>query len=276
MIRFPNIGLCLLQFFKPRATWTLVYRYLGLKRRRVRFKSRIKKSHFYLFIHILVEYLAAVDVPLSWCLEPDAAVICRVAWQFGTVPCCPSNILSRISFIARRSSIINPFHVLSSQQHCTTPSDLSSCYCPLNPKFASHCAPPPKPPPHRTARPAPTTPRLGLTLVAIISHVDIKRGIGKGKGKYAIGHQQPPYPSTPHKPLTPTQQLIREIESQAAAAQQQIGLVRTQMVSKQREMRLVQLTRGEMATLPPDTAVYEGVGKMFVLHLVSWPSLRPC
>lgn len=36
------------------------------------------------------------------------------------------------------------------------------------------------------------------------------------------------------------------------------------MVSKQREMRLVQLTRGEMATLPADTAVYEGVGKMFV------------
>ncbi|KAK1827202.1 ceramidase-domain-containing protein [Podospora conica] len=59
------------------------------------------------------------------------------------------------------------------------------------------------------------------------------------------------------------QVLVREIESQAAAAQQQIGLVRTQMVSKQREMRLVQLTRGEMATLPPDTAVYEGVGKMF-------------
>lgn len=40
--------------------------------------------------------------------------------------------------------------------------------------------------------------------------------------------------------------------------------MRTQMVSKQREMRLVQLTRGEMATLPADTAVYEGVGKMFV------------
>jgi hypothetical protein len=40
------------------------------------------------------------------------------------------------------------------------------------------------------------------------------------------------------------------------------------MVSKQREMRLVQLTRGEMATLPADTAVYEGVGKMFVLFSI--------
>ncbi|KAK4649401.1 uncharacterized protein QC761_118540 [Podospora bellae-mahoneyi] len=59
-------------------------------------------------------------------------------------------------------------------------------------------------------------------------------------------------------------QLVREIESQAIAAQQQIGLVRTQMASKQREMRLAQLTRSEISSLPPDTAVYEGVGKMFV------------
>lgn len=58
-------------------------------------------------------------------------------------------------------------------------------------------------------------------------------------------------------------QLVREIESQAIAAQQQIGLVRTQMASKQREMRLAQLTRSEISSLPPDTAVYEGVGKMY-------------
>ncbi|KAL2159273.1 hypothetical protein VTH06DRAFT_2708 [Thermothelomyces fergusii] len=60
------------------------------------------------------------------------------------------------------------------------------------------------------------------------------------------------------------QKLVREIESQAIAAQQQISLVRTQTASKQREMRLAQLTRNEIASLPPDTAVYEGVGKMFV------------
>ncbi|KAG7292131.1 hypothetical protein NEMBOFW57_002164 [Staphylotrichum longicolle] len=60
------------------------------------------------------------------------------------------------------------------------------------------------------------------------------------------------------------QKLVREIESQAVAAQQQISLVRTQVASKQREMRLAQLTRGEIASLPSDTAVYEGVGKMFV------------
>ncbi|KXX75189.1 putative prefoldin subunit 1 [Madurella mycetomatis] len=55
-----------------------------------------------------------------------------------------------------------------------------------------------------------------------------------------------------------------KIESQAIAAQQQISLVRTQLGSKQREMRLAQLTRSEISSLPPNTAVYEGVGKMFV------------
>lgn len=58
---------------------------------------------------------------------------------------------------------------------------------------------------------------------------------------------------------------MREIESQAIAAQQQISLVRTQVASKQREMRMAQLTRGEIASLPQDTAVYEGVGKMCVV-----------
>ncbi|RSM08519.1 hypothetical protein CDV31_008061 [Fusarium ambrosium] len=57
------------------------------------------------------------------------------------------------------------------------------------------------------------------------------------------------------------QKLVREIESQAIAAQQQIGLARTQMTAKQREQRLVKLTLSEMASLPEDAVVYEGVGK---------------
>ncbi|KAF4447658.1 prefoldin subunit 1 [Fusarium albosuccineum] len=60
------------------------------------------------------------------------------------------------------------------------------------------------------------------------------------------------------------QKLVHEIESQAVAAQQQIGLARTQMTAKQREQRLVKLTLSEMASLPQDAVVYEGVGKMFV------------
>lgn len=57
---------------------------------------------------------------------------------------------------------------------------------------------------------------------------------------------------------------MHEIESQAVAAQQQIGLARTQMTAKQREQRLVRLTLSEMASLPEDAVVYEGVGKMYV------------
>lgn len=62
---------------------------------------------------------------------------------------------------------------------------------------------------------------------------------------------------------------MREIESQAIAAQQQIGLVRTQLASRQREMRLSQLTSAEISTLPPDTPIYEGVGKMYVSFMKS-------
>ncbi|KAI0839013.1 Prefoldin [Hypoxylon sp. FL0890] len=65
------------------------------------------------------------------------------------------------------------------------------------------------------------------------------------------------------------QKLLREVETQAIAAQQQISLVRTQQASKQRELRMAQLTRTEMSSLPADTNVYEGVGKMFVALPVS-------
>lgn len=57
-------------------------------------------------------------------------------------------------------------------------------------------------------------------------------------------------------------QLVREIETQAIQAQQQISLERTKMAGKQREMRLAQLTRSEISSLPPQTPIYEGVGKM--------------
>ncbi|KAL2873300.1 hypothetical protein SGCOL_011560 [Colletotrichum sp. CLE4] len=59
------------------------------------------------------------------------------------------------------------------------------------------------------------------------------------------------------------EKLIREIESQAIVAQQQIGQARTQMTAKQREMRMVRLTLDEVSTLPSNLNVYEGVGKMY-------------
>ncbi|KAL1964661.1 hypothetical protein VTN77DRAFT_6687 [Rasamsonia byssochlamydoides] len=58
--------------------------------------------------------------------------------------------------------------------------------------------------------------------------------------------------------------LVQEIETRAVAAQQQINLVKAQISSKQRDVRLVQLTANEIGSLPKDTNVYEGVGKMFV------------
>ncbi|CAK7225072.1 hypothetical protein SBRCBS47491_005767 [Sporothrix bragantina] len=68
------------------------------------------------------------------------------------------------------------------------------------------------------------------------------------------------------------QKLVREIETQAMQAQQQISIVRQQTASKQREMRMAQLTRSELGALPSSTNVYEGVGKMFVAEPI--PSLN--
>ncbi|KAK4635115.1 putative prefoldin subunit 1 [Fulvia fulva] len=61
------------------------------------------------------------------------------------------------------------------------------------------------------------------------------------------------------------QQLLQEIEQKAAFAQQQLGIVRTQIAAKTRENRMLQLSSTELDTLPKDTPVYDGVGKMFVL-----------
>ncbi|CAK7265822.1 hypothetical protein SEPCBS57363_001774 [Sporothrix epigloea] len=65
------------------------------------------------------------------------------------------------------------------------------------------------------------------------------------------------------------QKLVREIETQAIQAQQQITIVRSQAAGKQREMRLAQLTRKELESLPSNTSVYEGVGKMFVAEPIT-------
>ncbi|KAM0249201.1 hypothetical protein ACHAQJ_009145 [Trichoderma viride] len=61
------------------------------------------------------------------------------------------------------------------------------------------------------------------------------------------------------------QKLALEIESQAIAAQQQIGMVRTQLATKQREQRLLRLTISEVQSFASNSVVYEGVGKI-TLH----------
>lgn len=60
---------------------------------------------------------------------------------------------------------------------------------------------------------------------------------------------------------------MQEIETQAIAAQQQINIVKTQISTKQRDVRLLELTSSEIGQVPKDTNVYEGVGKMFVKTL---------
>lgn len=57
-------------------------------------------------------------------------------------------------------------------------------------------------------------------------------------------------------------QLVQEIETRAALAQRDLGVVKSHIAAKQRDVRLLQLTTSELAHLARDTNVYEGVGKM--------------
>jgi len=57
-------------------------------------------------------------------------------------------------------------------------------------------------------------------------------------------------------------QLVHEIESQALSAQREISLVKSAVSTKQRDIRMLELTSGEVNQLSKDTRIYEGVGKM--------------
>ena len=45
-------------------------------------------------------------------------------------------------------------------------------------------------------------------------------------------------------------------------AQREINIVKTAVASKQRDIRMLELTSSEVKALEKDTKVYEGVGKM--------------
>ncbi|KAI4248116.1 MAG: hypothetical protein L6R40_001205 [Gallowayella cf. fulva] len=60
------------------------------------------------------------------------------------------------------------------------------------------------------------------------------------------------------------QKLVQEIETQAITAQREINVVKTAVASKQRDIRMLELTSTEVKQLSNDTKVYEGVGKMFM------------
>ncbi|KAF2484403.1 Prefoldin [Neohortaea acidophila] len=61
------------------------------------------------------------------------------------------------------------------------------------------------------------------------------------------------------------QEVLREIEAKASFSAQQLQIVRGQIASKNREKRMLQLSSSELDTVPVETPVYDGVGKMFVL-----------
>lgn len=56
-----------------------------------------------------------------------------------------------------------------------------------------------------------------------------------------------------------------EIEQKSIQSGQQINLVKSQIASKKRETRILQLTANEVESLPAGTNTYEGVGKMYRL-----------
>ena len=59
--------------------------------------------------------------------------------------------------------------------------------------------------------------------------------------------------------------MLQEIETQAILSQREINVVKSGIAGKQREIRLIELTSDELKSLPTNTNVYEGVGKMYVL-----------
>lgn len=72
-------------------------------------------------------------------------------------------------------------------------------------------------------------------------------------------------PTSPKLHLTKCLQLLQEIEAQATISQRDSQTVRVQIATKQRDIRLNQLTIKEIESLPAGTNVYEGVGKMYAL-----------
>ena len=63
---------------------------------------------------------------------------------------------------------------------------------------------------------------------------------------------------------------MQEIESQAISAQRDISVVKGALTTKQRDIRLVELTTSEVKQLSKDTKIYEGVGKMCAFLLYSF------
>ena len=60
-----------------------------------------------------------------------------------------------------------------------------------------------------------------------------------------------------------TRQLLVDIDARATASAKSLQQVNAQITVSEREKRLLELTQTELASYPPETPVYVGVGKMY-------------
>ncbi|KAI8074366.1 Prefoldin [Gongronella butleri] len=58
--------------------------------------------------------------------------------------------------------------------------------------------------------------------------------------------------------------LFVELQAKYVSSQQQVNTTKAQIQAKQRERKMVDLTRRELDTLAPETKTYQPVGKMFM------------
>ena len=63
-----------------------------------------------------------------------------------------------------------------------------------------------------------------------------------------------------------TIQVLAEIEARAVSSAQSLQQVNAQISASEREKRMLQLTQTELSSYSPDTPVYTGVGKMYVIN----------
>jgi prefoldin subunit 1 len=75
--------------------------------------------------------------------------------------------------------------------------------------------------------------------------------------------------------MTNNSQIFQEISQKKAFSEQQLLIVRQQKTARTREARLLELTSSEVSSLPKDTKVYEGVGKMYVHNYIRASYFKP-
>lgn len=58
--------------------------------------------------------------------------------------------------------------------------------------------------------------------------------------------------------------ILEQIQTQAVISQRSLNVARAQIQAKEKEKKILQLTMRELGTMPPESKMYKGVGKMFM------------